>query len=631
MKKATLLFLLLVATCGWAQSVDRLDRVSGLEADKSGIALKDWRAKETLVRLGPDTYLPIQAYKGQVVDAKAHGFGRLDFGGPTLPPADPGAVVFTVTSDSYGAGFIYTGQFDHGRPKGQGTLYDKQSLTSLSGDFSDFFAVNGPATISILGRPSIFATMSGGSMAAGPLKLFLYPPNSDTPSRVFLGTFDGKSQQGAWTALPWKQAIPLGQIWGYRNITNFVMDDGERIVCAGTEVMDTGAGELAKLSGNLSDATWNIDPVTIPKVAACEQKTADGWTYSYRVVRAPFTIDPSGCKDPQGHAGSLAITADKSLQCSVTYTTRKRSNNLFAKVWREIERTPGNVKHAITHTGDELGQEFEKFICSLAGRKPGENCNVNVAVGVTMPLPGGSGATDGSAADPSRLKAAQESQLKISRVIADGNADLAWARGVADLYSICVEKCDALYSAYSLQRLQQLDFTLSAGAGGEQAGRQIASLRADITDIGQRVSQYIPGASYVYTFLRANRQLDRLSLAGQLVSSLPPVDFSGAQNRERIKVLTQLSAIGYRDVLAGELAPTALDYWSASYTSLFPDLPAMSTVSQVKFLHDLGVDIKDFAAANQHLDDTDKFIDAAIKAKLAPLGIQWPPTSSTAP
>ncbi|NBQ68689.1 MAG: hypothetical protein EBU46_07605 [Nitrosomonadaceae bacterium] len=620
-----LALLLVIACCisTLAYGAESLVGLSGLVPDSSGFVAKEWQGG-TLITIDKNEFVSVKSYNGQVFEGKAHGYGRLEFGAPFTPPTGSG-LVYTLNPLF---GLMYAGNFQNGLPYGRGILLNRASFVTLDGDFSGF-AANGPVTISIGNRPTIFAIFKDGKLGDGPLKIFLYPSNSDTPSKVFLGSFTNGKQIGTWTALPWYKKGEYGEMFGYEKSTRYSFKDGSKANC--TEELSyepTTAGNLSALTGTPFDRFWNIDTQTQSRSAICESMMPDGWTYAYKADFANSRLEPIGCKDPENIAGQFTVGASNSMHCTTTKMVKQKSNNFFDKVLREIKRTPNNVKKAFYHTGDELSQEFEKFICGLGGKEPGKNCNINVQVGVTISLPEKNYPAQRSN-DQASVATVQRSQANIYKEIDSGtDSRKAWVRAAADVYSLCVEKCSLEYSAYSLLRLEQLEFEVTSGSESDLRYRRIASIMTDATDIMERVMPHIPIASTIHATWRANKLLERLELAGDAIDQLPPVEFASKESIARTKAQAALYKIGFTDVILKELAPSYADFWKETYYALFPELPFLSSFSQVKILHDLGINIEDFARTHQRFNDSDKFIDAAVNTLIQPLGGVWPPVKT---
>ncbi|WP_226503508.1 hypothetical protein [Pseudomonas sp. MWU16-30317] len=477
-----------------AANIDFLEFVNGLSPNTAGIAVKEWKEKEARIKVEGDQYISIQNYQGEVLNGKAHGQGRLVFGGPWIPPM-PGAIM--GYSDTW-PGFIYTGAFENGRPKGQGSLLNRQSQMSIKGEFSDLLAVSGPVIISIFGKPVIYGTSKGGDFSDGPLKIFLYPNGGEFPSAVFLGSMSDGQQTGTWTALPWKIKNSLAEQFGYQDTTQIVTPDGTKITCVGDSFASSTSGLISGLTGNMNDIFWALDPRTMPSSAVCEQLGSDGYRYKYKVDYAKRSVFPIACANAQGATGSLTVINESNLQCTVQTVVVKKSNNIFDKVWREVERTPKNLGKIVWHNTDEFWGEFEEFMCGLGGKKPGKNCSVNMAVGVTIPMPGGEppviGGAQNSTNDPARIASAKQATTRINDVVG-ANPNKAWAKDFADLYSLCVQTCSPEYSAYSMTRLQQIEFELGGSGTDADKYRRIASFGGDLSDILQKVAPKIPVAS----------------------------------------------------------------------------------------------------------------------------------------
>ncbi len=610
-----------------AANIDLLESVNGLTPNTTGIAVKEWKEKETRIKIVGDQYISIQTYEGEVLNGKAHGQGRLVFGGPWIPPM-PGAIM--GYSDIW-PGFVYTGAFENGRPKGQGSLLNRPSQMSMKGEFSDLLAVSGPVTFSAFGKPVIYGTSKDGQLSDGPLKIFLYPNGGEFPSAVFLGSMNSGQQTGTWTALPWRIKNTLAEQFGYQDTTQFITPDGAKITCVGESFAPSKSGLISGLTGDMSDIFWPLDPRTMPSSAVCEQTGSDGYRYKYKADYSKRSLIPIACANAQGVTGSLTVINESNLQCTVQTVVVKKSNNLFAKVWREIERTPKNLEKIVWHNTDEFWGEFEEFTCGLGGKKPGKNCSVNMAVGVTIQMPGGeppiSGGSQNSSNDPARVASAKQATGRINDVVGT-SPNKAWARDFADLYSLCVQTCSPEYSAYSMTRLQQIEFELGRSGTEADKYRRIASLGGDVSDILQKVASKIPVASYVYAYWRASKKLDRLDLAVDAINQLPPVDFTSKERYARVKAQTQFAKIGFQDVILNELAPEAFGVWKDTFMSVLPDLPGMSKYAQAKLLFDLGIDVTDFMKLHKKFNTSDEFIEAAINDKLAPLGAPWPPKTN---
>jgi len=605
-----------------AQAGTEIDFVGIPDAPDSDVAAITWPA-DTFIKIGEGQFLSVQNYQGGVKNGKADGFGRLEFGGLFI---EPGAFI-SPFSDSWGIGFVYIGQFKDGMPNGAGDLYDRASSKKVRAEFSGLLKASGSAEISILGKPTIFMNLKDGEVFPdGPLKIYLYPPEANaTPSQVFYGFIKDGKQVGSWSPIPWRITNELGTTFGFDRQTSYDAKDGTHINCTVESFTPTTSGDITALNGTISDVFWNSDPVRSPsRVESCEMIGADKWRYKYKVNYVNQSVEAISCSSPSNVQGEISLNPDSSLLCKTAAVVTSRKKNVFVRVWKEIARTPDNVKHGIVHTITQAGEEFEEFVCSLAGRKPGENCTVNGSVGTTIEIPENipTRTPEQQAAQSQRESAAKASLERIANSDST-NPQLTWAQAAASAYSLCVTNCNiAGRQDYSLMMIQGIEAEMKAGFDKDINYRRLAS--SDVLDTFDFIASNIPVGTTVYKIWRGSHQLDKLRLADDIIAKLPPVEFAGKEDRARMKVRNELELIGIRDIIIDKIAPTLIDFWKDTYEELLPEIPILSPAAQFVILHELKMNIEEFAKAHAELKTADAFFDAVIAEKLSSLGAKWP-------
>lgn len=568
-------------------------------------------AEGTFLNIGGKD-IEIKRFEGHFKDRKADGFGRLSFG--ALASGDHAYLPF------------YYGGFKNGLPNGYGELSNYGNHSLIKGNFLDGLP-DGVSEIFFEDRLVFRINLKNGIPTDGPVQIFHYPDTGSMPSSTFIGTINGSTISGDWSPLPWTAPTDLGQIIAFNDKSNYRHEDGTRIDCVVESYEPDKSIDIKSISWNMPYKGRVYDPQWSGKgIEACTLTAINGWTYGYRTDRWKMKVDPISCSNPSGVPGSFSFAPDKSGSCEVIVTGTKKNNNFFAKIWREIERTPNNVKQGIIHPITELGEEWDKFICSIAGKEPGKNCGSNMSIGISFDLPSNHNVSIDETATKN-LDRADAVKNAIGRIAANTEQGPVseWAQVAAQIYELCAEKCQSDdRREYSLQRILQIETELKSGFDADLRYRRIASFDPELIETLDRVSQYIPVASNLYRAWRGSQHLDRLKEAKEAIENLPAVEFASKEAWERQKAIVDLNRIGLATIYSGEVLPGMIGAWQSSFEAMFPSIPNLPAKTQYSILMGLGLNVQEFLKAHKETITADSWIEAVISEKLKPLGAKIP-------
>lgn len=556
-------------------------------------------------------YQRLVKYTGSVAGGKASGFGRLIVGAP-LPPTGPG--IIAGYGNPFGEdGFVHTGEFVNGKPKGPGLLYSRNTSQTLKGEFWDFMDIRGPTTVGVGDRQVVYANSDEHGFADGPFKRYLYNASGSGPTHVYLGEIKDGKISGSWSPLPWTEKTLAGAVSGYAEWIYFKRDNESLHRCKSLSAMALPA-PMPALANDIPGALQTTtDPTTFPPLMLCETQAISGWRFTYEATRNKVIggeIKPLSCADAAGRPGALSLNADEFVCLVQTVTVTRKKLNPFEKIWRETKR----VKNQAFDVFDDAGDSFSDLMCDIVQKKKGKNCNVNVKVGTTFDVPTGTTKVSVSPiAAPVDAIAAQKAKAfyeKISTHAADSEAG-KWAKNAGEIYSLCVQTCGSPASErYSLLQLEQLAKVTESAAPEAMKGRQIASITSDMREIGVWLLDTTPVISLVYRTYKVSRIADVVIDGKSQIFSLPP-HVKTEQYLARAKAEKQLTNLGI--ALTNELAvPLAIDGMTAYYQAAFPSIPGLSSAVQYSVLKRTGIDVDEFLKVHKELKDAEQFTQAAV-------------------
>ena len=328
-------------------------------------------------------------------------------------------------------------------------------------------------------------------------------------------------------------------------------------------------------------------------------------------------MSATACSDPTGYAGVLTIDSSNTLSCQTTKIVHKKSNNLFAKIVREIVRTPDNAINILT----KVGNAGSDLMCDVVQKEKGKNCNVNVRFGTTFDIPE-SDASDvtSTPSEPdairTRTAAATYERLLARDPLIESNR---WAQAAAELYSLCVQSCtNPAYRSYALLQLQDLETIVNSSASDDIKGRYITSLSRDMGDFAEKLADSLPVISTAYRWYKAGKMSDIVFYSKWAILDLPPPKNIEEDIRRR-QVWDDLTDLGIRNVIIEQMVPIALDGWIDAYSAMLPKVQGLNAQSQYQILMKLGLDTAKFVERHNGLTNADDFLRAAISDALQPI------------